>query len=483
MKQPPLDIELLLAPLDARQPAGVFDEEDETFQAIDHEMVKLGGLHEAAMDWAYVEESACSYLARQCKHFRIAGHLITARLRECSWQGWADASGLLAGMVEHYWDSGHPKPGPTGYPHKRRLVGLLVERMMAALPSLTADDAAGPQQQRARAALDQLQACALPAQLEVPLLTRLETSFQRRLEECRVEEARPAAGATPRPASGSVIDAAYFKEEAPLKLGDEREAKRSLLAVADFINQQDAYDPTGYLLRRFALWAHLNAAPPSRREQRTELMGVPRDVAEGYQEALAANKLSPQLLQRVERSVAGSPYWIRGSFIAAAVAQQLEMAEVASSIRLASERFVARIPGLRNLQFADGRPFVDGETLGWLSGADEEGGGAAVARQEFGELRAGLLACLDRGGVEALLRQLETLQGEATDLRDQCHTMSIAADLLRAREFSWLAGKLYRAAHELMLKAVVQDWEPALFKHLARHGSDAAAPGGAGTKL
>jgi len=482
VRPPPLDLELLLAPLDARQPAGVFDEEDETFQAIDHEMVKLGGLHEAAMDWAYVEESACSYLARQCKHFRIAGHLITARLRERSWHGWADASGLLAGMVEHYWDCGHPKPGPTGYPHKRRLVGLLLERMMAVLGSIPADDAARPQQQRASAALDRLQACASSAQLDVPLLTRLEASFQRRLEEtCRAEAGPP--GAAPRPAASPAIDEAYFKEEAALKLGDEREAKRSLLAVADFINQQSPYDPTGYLLRRFALWAHLTAAPPSRREQRTELMGVPRDVAEGYQEAVAGNKLSPQLLQRVEKSVAGSPYWIRGSFIAAAIARQLEMAEVASSIRLASERFVARIPGLCTLQFADGRPFVDGETLAWLSGADEEDGKAAACRPAFDELRASLLACLDKGGVEALLRQLETLQGEAGDLRDQCHTMSIAADLLGARDFSWLAGKLYRAAHELMLKAAMPDWEPALFKHLARHASDAAASGTAGARL
>jgi len=477
----PWDLEALLAPLDAKQPAGVFDEEDETFQAIDHEMVKLGGLHETAMDWSYIDESSRVYLLRQCKHFRIAGHLVTSRLRTRSWQGWAEASGLLAGMVERYWESGHPKPGPTGYPNKRRLVGLLAERLGDALVSLPVDDLGKPWQAQAREALDKLQGCAAAAQLDVPTLTRLESRLQRRLEETRLPEAKlPKPGL--QPASGAAINEGYFSEESQLKLGDERETKRSLLAVADFINQQNAYDPTGYLLRRFALWAHLNAAPPARREQRTELMGVPRDVVENYQEAVSANNVSPVLLQRVEKSVASSPYWIHGSFIAASIALRLEMAEVAAAIRLSAERFVARIPGLRNLQFTDGRPFVDGETLAWLSGADGQGGSGSAGR-EFGDLRGELLACLDDGGVEALLRQLEALQGRATDPRDQCHLMSIAADLLGARDFSWLADKLYRTAHELMLGVSVQAWEPALFTHLARQMGEAATSMGPGSKV
>ncbi|MDF6002618.1 type VI secretion system ImpA family N-terminal domain-containing protein [Pseudomonas aeruginosa] len=71
---------------------------------------------------------------RQCKHFRIAGHLVTARLREHSWRGWSEAPGVLAGMVSCYWETGHPKPGPTGYLVKRRMVALWVERLSDALP-------------------------------------------------------------------------------------------------------------------------------------------------------------------------------------------------------------------------------------------------------------------------------------------------------------------------------------------------------------
>ena len=56
------DVARLLAPIDAQNPAGLFDVENETYQAIDQEMVKLGGLQEPSIDWAYIEEASRQYL-------------------------------------------------------------------------------------------------------------------------------------------------------------------------------------------------------------------------------------------------------------------------------------------------------------------------------------------------------------------------------------------------------------------------------------
>lgn len=44
-------VKQLLTPIDPGQPAGYFDVEDETYQSIDQEMVKLGGLREMRMRW------------------------------------------------------------------------------------------------------------------------------------------------------------------------------------------------------------------------------------------------------------------------------------------------------------------------------------------------------------------------------------------------------------------------------------------------
>ncbi|WP_196248240.1 type VI secretion system protein TssA [Pseudomonas chlororaphis] len=462
---PPLDLKALLAPLDERQPAGVFDEEDELFQGIDHEMIKLGSLQEQTIDWSFVDEGARRYMSNQCKHFRIAGHLMTARLRARSWRGWAEAASVLAGMVERYWETGHPKPGSTGLLTKRRLVTQQFDRLGDSLNSLDSQGYAEDFYKIGQQALDSLQACAEQAKLDVPMLSKLESLLRRQAESNRAPEL--AAQPIEAPAPSDVLTDAFF---APIQAnpGNERESRRSLLSAAEIINQQDAYDPTGYLLRRFALWAHLTQAPSPRRDNRTELMAVPADIADSYGEALSANAVDPSLLQRVERSLASSPYWLRGSFLSAGIARRLEMPLVAEAIRQTAERFVTRLPALTKLEFADGRPFVDGETHAWLSGAEQKAG-ALGAGLEYPALRDELRALLDSAGVESMLRRLESLQQERADLRHGCHVMTIAAELLDARGLSWLANGLYTRAHHVMSRANAHEWEPDLFNLLERY--------------
>ncbi|MCA7892022.1 type VI secretion system protein TssA [Burkholderia cepacia] len=466
----PLDLDTLLAPIDPRQPAGVFDEEDDAYQGIDHEMVKLGSLQEATIDWPYVDEAAQHYLCSQCKHLRIAGHLLTARARTRSWRGWAEATGVLAGMVERYWETSYPKPGATGYLAKRRLVGQLLERLSDSLAALENTGYGEEFYKAGQAALDSLQRSAESAQLDVPTLSRIEGLLRQKAEALRAPELADAKLDTP--VREDVLSDAFFTPALPTP-GNEREGRKSLLAAAEIINQQDPYDPTGYLLRRFALWAHLTNAPSARKHHQTELMAVPADVAEGYAEALIANAVDPALLQRVERSVTTSPYWLRGSYLAAGIARRLEMPLVAEAIRQATERFVTRLPALGKLEFADGRPFVDGETQAWISGA-QASGATSAAGHDYAAVRDELHSLLEAQGVESVLRRLETIQQEATDLRHRCHVMAIAAELLQPRGLTWLADGLFVRAYQSMQNASAPEWEPNLFSLLQRHQPDAS---------
>ncbi|WP_176113792.1 type VI secretion system protein TssA [Burkholderia cepacia] len=466
----PLDLDTLLAPIDPRQPAGVFDEEDDAYQGIDHEMVKLGSLQEATIDWPYVDEAAQHYLCSQCKHLRIAGHLLTARARTRNWRGWAEATGVLAGMVERYWETSYPKPGATGYLAKRRLVGQLLERLSDSLAALENTGYGEEFYKAGQAALDSLQRSAESAQLDVPTLSRIEGLLRQKAEALRAPELADAKLDTP--VRGDVLSDAFFTPALPTP-GNEREGRKSLLAAAEIINQQDPYDPTGYLLRRFALWAHLTNAPSARKHHQTELMAVPADVAEGYAEALIANAVDPALLQRVERSVTTSPYWLRGSYLAAGIARRLEMPLVAEAIRQATERFVTRLPALGKLEFADGRPFVDGETQAWISGA-QASGATSAAGHDYAAVRDELHSLLEAQGVESVLRRLETIQQEATDLRHRCHVMAIAAELLQPHGLTWLADGLFVRAYQSMQNASAPEWEPNLFSLLQRHQPDAS---------
>lgn len=463
---PPLDLDSILSPISAQNPAGVFDEEDNAYQGVDSEMMKLGGLQETTIDWTYVDSTSRQYLHGQCKHLRIAAHLATARMRAGGWRGWAEAAGVLAGLTARYWGTSYPKPGAAGLTAKRRLMAQQLERLGEALAKLDGRGYADEYYKAGQQALDKLQSCAGEAHLDVPTLTRLEGQLRQHAEATRAPELAEAQHELSTRATG--ISEAFFIPVA-LDPGNERETRRSLLAVADIINHQDAYDPTGYLLRRFALWAHLSVAPSAVKDTlRTELMAVPAETAEAYWDALKANAVDPLLLQRVEKSITSSPYWLRGSFLAAGIAHRLEMQNVAEAIRQSTERFVARLPALARLQFADGRAFVDGETQSWISGTDEDSAKLGAGR-EYPVLRDELRDALETTGVEAMLKRLETIQQASADPRHGCHVMTIAAELLSTRGLAWLADGLYVRAHQVMQGASAAQWEPSFFGLLEQH--------------
>ncbi len=457
----PVDIvERLLIPIGADQPAGHFDVEDETYQSIDQEMVKLGGLREGDIDWPYIDEASRDYLTTQCKHWRIVGHLQVAWLRTRQWARWSDALGLVAGMVEHYWDNAYPKPGPTGYLNKRKQVQRLLEDLGQALPTLARSSFEPAYQAAAQRALAHLKQCVDSTKLDAAALDTL----QRQLDQY----SEPVVTSAPvrAPTVSGALDAAFFNSPKSQAPGNAREQRRAMLNMAEQINQQDPYEPTGYQLRRFGLWSHLRTAPSITRDRRTELTAAPRDIVDGYQDALNHNAIEPNLLLRIEKSVCASPYWLRGSYLAAQVASRLAMEEAADAIRQTCERFVCRLPALLELCFSDGTPFVDAQTQAWITGADQaQTNGSPV--QEYAGLRDELASRLATEGVEVVLLRLQELHASQDAPRQRSYATVIAADLLASRGLSWLADDLYANVARLMRDTTARGWEPEMYQKVA----------------
>ncbi|MFJ4392526.1 type VI secretion system protein TssA [Pseudomonas soli] len=463
------EIARLLAPIDAQAPVGLFDVEDETYQAIDQEMVKLGGLQASTIDWAYIEEASRQYLAQQCKHLRIVAHLSAAWLRSGCWERWGFTLALLAGMVERYWEVAHPKPGPKGFLGKRKLVGLVLDRLNEALRRLDRYTFTPAHAAVAQEALQRLQQQQAVAQLDGALLNDVDRLLRKQAEQAS-GAGEPAAAKSSSATTKSAPLAEIIATPMPrVSLGSERESRRAVLAMAELINQQDPYDPTGYQLRRFGLWAHIQAAPQIKQGNRTELMAVPLDIASDYEEAIAGTAIDAALLQRIEKSVTACPFWVRGSFLAASAATRLAMGEVAEAIRAATARFVQRMPALQQLCFSDGRSFVDNQSMAWLRGA--AGQTQAESAQEFAGLREELAGQLDAGGVEPVLLKLQAMQADLRAPRERCHTTVIAADFLAARGVSWLAQDLCASVARTMQHTTAAVWEPEVFQRLQHYAS------------
>ncbi len=465
------EIARLLAPIDAQNPAGLFDVEDETYQAIDQEMVKLGGLQASSIDWPYIEEASCQYLGAQCKHMRIAAHLSAAWLRNRCWERWVSTLALLAGLIEQYWEASYPKPGPKGFLGKRKLVALILNRLIEALPRLDRFTYSPAHEAAAQGALQRLQQQHVAAQLDEAVLGELKRLLGKHTQLAN-GVGEPMAKATANSIKPAPLAEVIATPMPRVSLGSERESRRAMLGMAELINQQDPYDPTGYQLRRFGLWAHIQAAPQTKQGNRTELMAVPQDIAGDYEEAIAGTAIDAAVLLRIEKSVTASPYWIRGSFLAATAATRLAMGEVAEAIRAATARFVQRMPALQQLCFSDGRVFVDDQCLAWLKGTQGASDQRAAAH-EFVSLREELVSQLEAGGVEPVLLRLQGMQAAFHAPRERCHTTVIAADLLAARGVSWLARDLCAGVARTMQETNASAWEPEVFQRLQQY---AAAP-------
>ncbi|MCX2890171.1 MULTISPECIES: type VI secretion system protein TssA [unclassified Pseudomonas] len=455
----------LLTPIDPETPAGLFDMEDETYQAIDQEMVKLGGLQEASIDWAYIEEASCQYLGQHCKHLRIVAHLSAAWLRSRCWARWGMTLALLSGMVEGYWETAHPNPGPKGLLGKRKLVALTLNRLIEALPHLDRFTYSPACTAAAQGALTRLEQQLGQARLEgaaLGELTRLLSKYS---------SMASGIGEAPEPAASiqTAPLADVSTRPAPcLAIGNERETRGTVLSMAELINQQDPYDPTGYQLRRFGLWSHIQAAPAAKQRNCTGLLALPADVVAGYESAAAGASHDIALLHRLEKSITAAPYWMRGSYLAAGVASQLAMPEVSEAIRSTTARFVQRLPSLQQLCFSDGTAFVDDQCLAWLRGnrpTAEQG----AAFQAFRGLREDLSAELEGMGVEQALLKLQGMQAGLHSPRERSRTTLIAADLLAGQGVSWLAQDLCAAIARTMQRTTADAWEPELFQRLQHY--------------
>jgi type VI secretion system protein ImpA len=75
--------------------------------------------------WRVVRQVAEQAIGAKSKDFEVAAWLAEALLRLEGLPGLTDASKLLAGLLEHYWDNGFPQPDEDGYEGRSAPLGGL----------------------------------------------------------------------------------------------------------------------------------------------------------------------------------------------------------------------------------------------------------------------------------------------------------------------------------------------------------------------
>ncbi len=442
-------------------------DDDEEITFIESEMMRYGTLHENKMDWDGIEKTSLSVLAEKCKSLKILSYLLLALQFKKHGSDFLLSLHLLSIFIHAYWMDCEPQPGEKGLPRKRKMLKQIMLRIEQASEKLRLTDADSELPYQLNRSLDELKLALDTTGFEYHDYDIIKSNCKRQLE---VTKAQAPASQTSAPkarvASGQ---GATTIEETSQELGDiridsatERETRQSLFKVASFLCGLDSNEPLGYRLRRYALWHSISSLPPDK-EGKTEMMAVPIDRVTEYREQ--TDRPTPELMDKIEQSLAASPFWMTGNYLAAQAALALDRIEVAQAILEETKKFTKRLPKILQCSFSDGTPFTDDDTMNWLSSSASAGAGQGGA--QWNDALEHALKLAKKGDYKQGLSLLEEGMTKATDLREQSYWRLVTADFMSKTGLKTLGQSKYMALSEMVKGMDMSIWEPSFTKNLS----------------
>ncbi|OTA19094.1 putative type VI secretion system protein [Xenorhabdus beddingii] len=445
----------LLAPLSDEQIGRALGDGEPEWDYIDGEMIKFGSLSHGALDVEEIQRQALRLLGEKSKDFRLMGHLLRTLQHAGNAAELILAMELLAEYVKHYWE----KAWPTKPLVKRRLAQQVLKRFDAAQGSFT-EKASQGERDEAQGALAHLAQCWHASEPDLAKdVDQLRVRYNRQPEVPAAPTPAPVAPAGSPEALSRSVEAAPMPD-VEVNSSSDKAWKQTLMTVADLLCERHPGSPIGYALRRHAVWYTLTTAPMANADGKTPLAPASADRTADYLARLPM--ADHQLLQQIEQSLTLAPYWLDGHVIAAQAAVQLGYADVAAAIRDALNAFLARLPALKTLSFADMSPFISPDSLDWLAPAPAATGHGTVSADQDA-----IWQCFQQQGLEAALNMLEIHQQALTEPRDQFYGQWLNAQLLDAAGMTALAQQHYRNLLHTGQHMQLTQWEPSLLALLA----------------
>jgi type VI secretion system protein VasJ len=469
-------VNLVLATLDqgAGLEFGEHLEDDPALDFLEQELMKIGSLAHTTIDWPKVEREALNILSDRSKDSKVFGFLLLCLFRGGGGERFALALWLLAGVLDSWWAQAWPHPGVKGERARQMLFKQMLQRAAQHADALSFDASQGDGQAFCQAALSRiltlLSAQQLPAEPVKSLqqiLARLPTGFApskiiSSASKSAGKNAEPPPADSAKPAKASLV---IVPGSLTLDPSNERATRQSLLKVAELLTTTDVANPLGYQLRRHALWFSISGAPPTRDGVRTELAAISADRVADYQDALA-KAAGSGVWQRIEQSVAASPFWLDGHWLSARAAQTLGHSGCAEAIRGALAAFVERLPTLKDLTFSDGTEFLCPEARLWLQAPQLGSTAPPSAASPWNQAYQQACERLADSGLAAAMQILEDGLLSAREPRERFYWRLASNRLLQHSGLITLAQQQQQDLRQQLLGRTLDTWEPGLLKQL-----------------
>lgn len=463
----------LLAPLGANAdgfPVGESLEDDNDYLVLDEEMMKIGSLQHGQVEWGTAEELAIRMLSERGKDIKVLGHLLYCMQHDGSSVRFALSLRLLArSIAQPWWEHAYPFGGKRGDKLRLRLLQQFIQRSVKLVSGLdfhNAEDEFEACQASLAELKKQVTETSLPGKAIEDLSRQLTAQRSVEQSSSAPENLTPQqVGEQTSASQGYEAPATAKAPELRLEAGNDRSNRQALLKMAEFLGEQSPGEQVSYRLRRYAVWSTIQTLPVAKENGKTELSPVSADRIADYRESLSKGG-DNALWQRIENSLALSPYWLEGHRLSAELAKQLGYSCCAEAIREETLRFVERLPGIESLTFNNGAAFLEEETMRWLHGSAGNSGAVSNGNEAW---EAGLEEAREAvkgGDLSAALKVLDQGLSRACSPRESVYWRLASAELLHEAGLESLAQQHYHTLYQTVTDLALGHWEPALVSRL-----------------
>lgn len=451
-------------PISGSSPVGERLVDHPLFDFIEDQMMKVGSLSHASVQWDEVEHSTLKLLGEQSKDIKLLVYLLQCLHNQVTPVRLITSFAVMSEFLNQYWNDSYPAPGARGNLPRRKFFSQMAQRFAAVIEKFDFHHLDEADRQALQAAVEEwkqaVEKQGLSSDLVESVVVRIESEIKRAEQRQQViaqssERETPSVAAS-SPTASMVVDHS-----------SDKAAKQTLLKVADFLAEQEFGIALSIRLRRFAVWGSITSLPDHKPDGETLLRSMQADRVKDYQDQLRHPDLA--LWRKVEQSLTMAPYWFEGQWMSYTIAQQLGKNDWCQAIVEETQNFLRRLPSLLDLKFKGGEPFVSDAVKEWLASAGQSQGSAQSVSGDWQEKRKEAFQLAKEGGIAVALSMLNDGLVSAIEPRDKFYWRLLSADLLRANHLDAMANEQYQTLFTQVTTLSVPEWEPSLVEQIQRY--------------
>ncbi|ASU23669.1 type VI secretion system ImpA domain-containing protein [Vibrio qinghaiensis] len=449
-------------PIQADNPVGERLIDEPLFDFVEDQMMKVGSLSHASVQWDEVEHSTLKLLSEKSKDLKLLIYLLQCLHNQVTPPRFTTSLQLLSDFMSLYWEDCFPAPGKRGSLPRRKFFSQIVQRLALVIDKLDFAQFDGQDRDELNAAMEALQ----QATTQVGLMSESVESLVAKVQ-AQLRRATEREQASQHVQEAPVVERKTTTQSAiSVDSSSDKATKQTLLKVAEFLSEQEFGIALAIRVRRFAVWSSITSLPEHDVSGETLLRAMAQERIKEYHDQMRSPDLA--LWRKVEQSLTMAPYWFEGQLMSYQIAQSLGQKAWSEAILSESQQFVARLPALLELKFKGGEPFVNASVKEWLLSQQQSSAQGQVAG-DWQDKRKEAFSLAKEGGIAVALSMLNDGLVSASEPRDKFYWRLLSADLLNSNNLDAMAKEQYQTLHAQVSTMSVTDWEPSLVEQLEQY--------------